>query len=96
MGIVGEMLKGFTGIEFTVYLWEIGLLLVFQSFCLVFGKNKLGLLITYMFVAYWGLIAHKDIFIDRFGVTNMGMYVYLFFCLLILGISLIAFSQSED
>jgi len=49
------------------------------SLCFLFGRNKLGLLIAYNFVFYWGFILNHEYFINILGDTSGYFFLY-FFC----------------
>ncbi|MBI5749123.1 MAG: hypothetical protein HZA00_08355 [Nitrospinae bacterium] len=62
--------------SFSVPLGQLVVFVVINSFCLLFGRYKLGLLLTYCFVFYWGFLFNKDYFVDMLGNTNWGLYLY--------------------
>lgn len=62
--------------NFSVPLGQLVVFVVINSFCLLFGKYKLGLLLTYCFVFYWGFLFNKDYFVDMLGNTTWGLYIY--------------------
>lgn len=52
------------------------ILVVINSLCLLLGRHKLGLLISYCFVLYWGYFSNRAYFIDSFGRTTTGLVIY--------------------
>ena len=50
-----------------------------MTLCMLFGRHKLGLLISYAFVFFWGFIFNRSYFIDMLGNTTMGLYTYALF-----------------
>jgi len=48
-------METFETIQLTIPLWEIILLGVVALLCLISEQLKLGLLVTFVFVFYWGL-----------------------------------------
>lgn len=62
--------------NFSVPLGQLVVFVVINSFCLLFGRYKLGLLLTYCFVFYWGFLFNKDYFVDMLGNTTWGLYIY--------------------
>jgi len=56
--------------------------------CMLLGRFRLGLLVSYMFVYYWGFILNRSYFVDILGNTTIGMYAYTLsgFLMLILAI----------
>ena len=49
------------------------------TLCMLFGKHKMGLLVSYAFVFYWGFIFSRPYFIDMLGNNTMGLYAYTIF-----------------
>jgi hypothetical protein len=74
---------------------QVLIFVVINSFCLLFGRHKLGLLITYCFVLYWGFISNREYFIDRFGHTSWGLVVYALSGILMVVVFIIGFFQSD-
>ena len=62
--------------NFSVPLGQLVVFVAINSFCLLFGRYKLGLLLTYCFVFYWGFLFNKDYFVDMLGNTTWGLYIY--------------------
>ena len=62
--------------EFTVPVAQVVTLIFLNSICLLIGKHKLGLLISYAFVFYWGFIFNRIHFISIMGENLIGLYVY--------------------
>ena len=63
----------------SVPLGQVLLFAFLLTLCLLFGRHKLGLLISYAFVFFWGFIFNRGYFIDMLGNTSMGLYVYTLF-----------------
>ncbi|MBT3921748.1 MAG: hypothetical protein HOF21_04140 [Nitrospina sp.] len=63
----------------SVPLGQVLLFALMLTLCLLFGRHKLGLLISYAFVFFWGFIFNRGYFIDMLGNTSMGLYVYTLF-----------------
>jgi len=60
----------------SVPMAQVMLFAVIMCFCLLLGRHKLGLLISYAFVFYWGFVFQRNYFIDLLGNTTSGMYLY--------------------
>lgn len=76
--------------EFSVPLLEMIIFVIFNSVCLLFGRFRLGLLISYCFVFYWGFLFNMEYFVNMLGNTTWGMFIYaisgfLMFVVAILG-----------
>lgn len=72
---------------------QVLIFVVINSFCLLLGKHKLGLLTTYCFVFFWGFISNREYFIDRFGHTTSGLVVYVMSGILMIIVFIIGFLQ---
>ena len=72
----------------SVPLSQVLLFTSLMTLCLLFGRHKLGLLVSYSFVFYWGFIFNRSYFIDLFGNTTIGLYTYtgFGFCMAVLAI----------
>ena len=82
--------------EFTIPLSQVALLIAINSFCLLLGKHKLGLLVSYAFVFYWGFIFNRVFFVSALGETTLGLYIYAIMGLSMIIVTLIGFIQSSD
>lgn len=70
------------------------LLFVFVvSICLLVGRHKLGLLVSYSFVLYWGLIFNRATFVEVLGGPTISMFVYLLLGMLVLVSGIIGFMR---
>lgn len=76
MDIVVAFLEFINDKDLSVPLGEVITFVFINSFCLLSGRFKLGLLISYCFVFYWGFLFNKDYFVDILGNTSMGLYIY--------------------
>ncbi len=63
----------------TVPLSQVMLFALIMTLCMLFGRHKMGLLIAYAFVFYWGFIFNRSYFIDLLGNSTMGLYGYTIF-----------------
>ena len=71
-------LQGFIlGKEFAIPLWEIMAFASFISFCLLFGKHRLGLVIAYFLVFCWGFVINYNNFFDMLHSTSGGLSLYV-------------------
>ena len=60
----------------SVPLGQVLLFAFMLTLCLLFGRHKLGLMVSYAFVFYWGFIFIRSYFIDLLGNTSSGLYTY--------------------
>jgi hypothetical protein len=77
--------------EFSIPLWEVAVFVGIVTFCLLFGRHRMGLLITYGFVFYWGFISNMSKFINMLENTEWGMPVYVFSGFLMFIVVLVGF-----
>ncbi len=69
-------LGSFAGHGLSIPLWEVMLLVLINSICLLLGKHKTGLLMTYLFVFYWGFVFNRSFFTDLMGHFTWGLLLY--------------------
>jgi hypothetical protein len=63
----------------SVPMSQVLLFTLLMTLCLLFGRHKLGLLVSYSFVFYWGFVFNRSYFIDLLGNTTTGLYTYTLF-----------------
>ncbi len=59
-----------------VPLSQVLLFTLLMTLCMLFARHKLGLMISYAFVFYWGFVFNRSYFIDLLGNTTGGLYTY--------------------
>lgn len=95
-----ELINGITAFlsdkQLSVPLGEVILLIIVNSFCLLFGRFKLGLLVSYCFVFYWGFIFNKSFFINLLGQTTWGLSLYIFAGLAMFITVVLGYLQHKD
>ncbi|KMP12128.1 hypothetical protein UR09_01740 [Candidatus Nitromaritima sp. SCGC AAA799-A02] len=47
--------------------------------CMLLGRHKTGLLVSYSFVFYWGFVFNREYFVNILGQTTGGLYLYMTF-----------------
>lgn len=95
MEFINSLLNFFSGKEFSVPLGQVIIFVTINSFCLLFGKHKLGLLISYCFVIYWGFIFNHTYFMGIFEGTTWGLPVYIFSGVAMFILSVIGYFQDN-
>lgn len=83
------------GDELSIPFGQVMIFVVINSFCLLLGRHKLGLLVTYSFVLFWGFISNREYFVDRFGQTTWGLVVYALAGFTMVIIFIIGFFQGD-
>jgi len=61
---------------FFISLDDIILFVSFTSFCMLFGRYKLGLLFTYCLVFYLGYVLNGSYFMNILVNTGWGLFLY--------------------
>jgi hypothetical protein len=56
------------------------LFVLFASFCLLFAKHRLGLLLSYGFVLYWIFVKNGTCFINLLSPIPWGLPIFCFAC----------------
>ena len=66
----------YLGKELTVPLWEIIAFVAVITLFLIFGKHRLGLIISYITVFFWVFIVNYNNFFDMLNSTSYGLSAY--------------------
>ena len=82
--------------EFTIPIVQIIFYMFSSTICFPFRKYKLGLMISFAFVFYWGFMHSSSSFIDMAGNVTLGFYAYLFSGFLIITMASVGFLQEKD
>ena len=56
----------------SIPLGQVLLFTLLMTLCMLFGRHKLGLLISYSFFFFWGFIFNRSYFVDLLGNTARG------------------------
>lgn len=96
MELINTIIGFFSDKEFAIPLGQVIIFVIINSFCLLFGKYKMGLLISYCFVMYWGFIVNQNYFITMLGETTWGLTIYIFAGLVMLITVIISYFQHKD
>ena len=91
MDFMNGLYEFFSGKEFSIPLLEVVAFILFNSFCLLFARYKLGLIVTYCFVFYWGFIFNLNHFIDTLKAVSWGMPIYVLSGVLMLIVAITSF-----
>jgi hypothetical protein len=74
---------------------EMGFLVLMVSFCFFFKKNQLGLLGTFIFVFYSGMMTYKSTITPSLSGLN-GLYIYIFCGLLVVGSVMLEYKKQDQ
>jgi len=66
------------------------------SLFLLFGRQRLCILISFLFTFYWGFIFNRDLFVDRLGNAEVFMALYLISGFFLVLMAVFVFFSSRD
>jgi len=78
MNGINEMVEFFSQKVFIISFGQIALMFLLCFFCLYSGKYKMGLLLSYFFIFYWGFVSNRGHWLELFGDNGTGLVLYLF------------------
>lgn len=71
--------------------WQMGLFVALISLFMLLGRTQLGLVVTYLFVLYWGFILYWPYFVVAAGGNPMALALYIVCGLAIAFLAVLAF-----
>jgi hypothetical protein len=80
---------------FFISLGQIGIMFLICFLCLLTGKYKTGLLLSYFFIFYWGFVSNRIHWMELFGDSGMGLMMYFFSATTIALMGVVSFFQSD-
>ena len=75
----------------TIPVWQIGLFVALISLSLLLGRNHLGIVVTYLFILYWGFILYWPDFIAGAEGIPWALALYIVSGLAIVFLAVLAF-----
>ena len=75
--------------------WEMVFLILMVSFCFFFKKTQLGLLGTFIFMFYSGMMTYKSIVTPSLAGLN-GLYIYIFCGFFVVGSVVLEFKKQDQ
>ena len=82
--------------EFSIPIVQIIVFMFLSTFCFLFKKDRLGLIISFIFVFNWGFLHSSSGFIDMMGNLNHGLFLYVFSGFLVITLALVGFFLEEN
>ncbi len=82
--------------ELAIPLGQMILFIFALTLCFLTSKTKLGLIVTYCLVFYWGFVYNLSQFVTLLGEASTGFLVYLACGFLIALFALISFFRSHE
>ncbi|MFQ5673055.1 MAG: hypothetical protein ACE5G9_08165 [Nitrospinales bacterium] len=95
MDFVNSMINFLSDKQFSVPLGQMLLFAFMISICFFLSKHKMGLLISYTFVFYWGFFFNRGFFIDILGYATTGFFIYVFSGVITATLIFIGFFREE-
>lgn len=93
---VSDLAVGFlTDSSLCIPIAQMATLLAILVVCMLTSRHKLGLLVTFCYVYYWGFLFNQGVFVDAFGNTLRGLLFYLISGFLLIVTSIYAFFLSK-
>ncbi len=85
------MLELLSSEHFAIPAMQVFLLMLLNSVCLLLGRFKLGLLISYCFAFYWGFVFNRAYLIGADSTTTTGLTIYLLSGMAMLAVAVVGF-----
>jgi hypothetical protein len=76
MDVAMELLKGFEHSSILLPTWDVMILLVVITLCLLFRWNRAGLIIAYVDAYRWGWVFFNESFKGLFQTYLIGYYIF--------------------
>ncbi len=80
---------------FSIPIVQIIFYMFFSTICFLFKKDRLGLIVSFVFVFNWGFLYSSSSFVDMMGNLNYGLFVFLFSGFLMITLAVVGFLQEE-
>ena len=84
-------LQSLGGVSLAIPAWQMAMFVGIMSVFLLFGRLQLCIVVTYVFVLYWGFLAYAPNFISAAGDNTLAFVVYIFCGLAIVVLAITAF-----
>ncbi len=95
MNVMSETMDFIANKVFFISLGQIGFMFLTCFLCLLYGKYKTGLLISYFFIFYWGFVSNRIYWLEVFGGSGMGLMMYFGCATTIALMGVISFFKSD-
>ncbi len=73
---LSEAMEFLSGKVFFISLGQITFMFLACFLCLLYGKHKTGLLLSYFFIFYWGFVSNRIYWLEVFGDSGIGLMMY--------------------
>jgi hypothetical protein len=92
---IAAMLQMLGEVNLVIPASQMSLFVGLVALSMLLGRTQLGLIVTYIFVLYWGFILYWPDFIAATGGNPMALAIYIFCGLAIAFLAVIAFLLSS-
>ena len=92
---MNETIEFFADKVFFISFGQIVFMFLTCFLCLLYGKYKTGLLISYFFIFYWGFVSNRIYWLELFGDSGIGLMMYFFSATTIALMGIISFFQQD-
>ncbi|KMP11150.1 hypothetical protein UR09_04185 [Candidatus Nitromaritima sp. SCGC AAA799-A02] len=96
MGLSEQILGVLSSQEFSIPLGQVIVFTLINTICLAMAKHKLGLIISFSFIYYWGFVFNREFFIGLIGESSTGLYIYSFCGLAMVAMAIIGFMREKS
>ena len=76
MNVMQEIIEFLSGKVFFISFGQITFIFLSCLFCLLYGKHKTGLILSYFFIFYWGFVSNRIYWLELFGDSGVGLMMY--------------------
>ena len=90
-----ETIEFFADKVFFISFGQIVFMFLACFLCLLYGKYKTGLLVSYFFIFYWGFVSNRLYWMELFGDSGIGLMMYFFSATYVALMGVISFSQQD-
>ena len=92
---MSEAIEFFENKVFFISFGQIVFMFLTCFLCLLSGKYKTGLLVSYFFIFYWGFVSNRVYWLELFGDSGIGLMMYFFCATTIALMGVISFFQPD-
>jgi hypothetical protein len=92
---LSNALEFFSSKVFFISFGQIVFMFLTCFLCLLYGKYKTGLLVSYFFIFYWGFVSNRIYWMELFGDSGMGLMMYFFSATSVALMGVISFFQHD-
>ena len=92
---MNEVMEFLSGKVFFISLGQITFMFLACFICLLYGKHKTGLLLSYFFIFYWGFVSNRIYWLEVFGDSGIGLMMYFSTATAIALMGVLSFFQTD-